>query len=79
MSLKVAALYQFVPLPDYREKRAPLRALCDRAGVKGTLLLAPEGINGTIAGEDDAIDALLRELAAGALFAGRLDNLELKF
>lgn len=47
--------------------------------VKGTLLLAHEGINGTIAGEDDAIDAMVSELRNGDLFAGRLDNLELKF
>jgi UPF0176 protein len=46
---------------------------------RGTLLLAPEGINGTIAGTDSAIDALIGELRDGALFGGRLDNLELKF
>ncbi len=79
MSLKVAALYQFLPLPDYRHLRAPLRALCDDLGIKGTLLLAAEGINGTLAGSDEAIDALIDELRTGALFGGRLDNLELKF
>jgi UPF0176 protein len=79
MSLKVAALYQFVPLPDYRALREPLRALCDSFGIKGTLLLAAEGINGTVAGQDVAIDALVTELQQGALFGGRLDNLELKF
>jgi UPF0176 protein len=79
MSLKVAALYQFLPLPDYRDLRAPLRALCDDLGIKGTLLLAAEGINGTVAGDDEAIDALIVELQTGALFGGRLDNLELKF
>jgi len=79
MSLKVAALYQFVSLPDYRDLREPLRALCDGLGIKGTLLLAAEGINGTVAGDDDAIDALMAELQGGALFGGRLDNLELKF
>ncbi len=79
MSLKVAALYQFVSLPDYRQLREPLRALCDRLGIKGTLLLAAEGINGTVAGDNAAIDALVEELQHGALFDGRLDNLELKF
>jgi UPF0176 protein len=79
LSLKVAALYQFLPLPDYRELRAPLRALCDGLGIKGTLLLAFEGLNGTVAGEDEAIDTLLDELRSGELFAGRLDHLELKF
>ncbi|ARQ00264.1 rhodanese-related sulfurtransferase [Pseudorhodoplanes sinuspersici] len=79
MSLKVAALYQFVSLPDYRALREPLRALCEGLAIKGTLLLAEEGINGTVAGEEAAIDALIDELQNGALFGGRLDNLELKF
>jgi len=79
MSLKVAALYQFVSLPDFRELREPLRAFCDAQGIKGTLLLAREGINGTVAGTEAAIDALVDELRNGALFGGRLDNLELKF
>ena len=42
------------------------------------MLLAQEGINGTIAGAPDAIDAFAHELAHGALFGGRLNNLELK-
>lgn len=76
---KVAALYQFVALPDVRELQAPLRQVCDRLDLKGTLLLATEGINGTVAGLPDAIDRLVDELRAGPLFRGRLDNLELKF
>ena len=61
-----------------RFARAVARAV-RRAAIKGTLLLAPEGINGTVAGTDEAIDALIGELRDGALFGGRLDNLELKF
>jgi UPF0176 protein len=79
MPLKVAALYQFVSLPDVRDLREPLRALCDAHAIKGTILLAREGINGTIAGSDEAIDALIAEIRDGALFGRRLDNLELKF
>ena len=79
MPLKVAALYQFVALPDFRELREPLRALCAGLAIKGTILLAHEGINGTLAGADEAIDALIRELRHGPLFGGRLDNLELKY
>ena len=45
----VAALYKFVSLPDCRELQAPLQNACDQHGVKGTLLLAKEGINGTLA------------------------------
>ena len=77
--IKVAALYQFAPLPDFRDLREPLRELCASFGINGTLLLAPEGINGTIAGASEAIDGLIAELRTGALFGGRLDNLELKF
>jgi UPF0176 protein len=79
MPFKVAALYQFAPLPDFRELREPLRALAAGLGIKGSVLLAQEGINGTIAGDDQAIDAFVRELQHGPLFGGRLDNLELKF
>ncbi len=79
MPLKVAALYQFVALPDFRELKMPLFALCETLGIKGTLLLASEGINGTIAGTDDAIDTLLNEIQSDSLFADRLDNLQLKF
>ena len=67
-------------LPYFRDLREPLRAnWCQAHAIKGTILLAPEGINGTIAGTDEAIDALIGELRDGALFGGRLDNLELKF
>ncbi|MBD2749051.1 rhodanese-related sulfurtransferase [Microvirga sp. BT688] len=79
MTYKVAALYQFVPLPDFRELKDPLHALCLDLGIKGTLLLAHEGINGTVAGTGEGIDSLMTELRAGALFGSRLDNLELKF
>jgi UPF0176 protein len=79
MTYKVAALYQFVSLPDFRELRDPLHAICSDLGIKGSLLLAPEGINGTLAGTEEGIDALVAELRNGPLFHGRLDNLELKF
>jgi UPF0176 protein len=79
MPYKVAAFYQFAALPDFRELREPLRALCAELDLKGSMLLAPEGINGTLAGSDDGIAAFVNELPHGALFGGRLDNLELKF
>jgi UPF0176 protein len=55
----VAALYKFVALEDYRELREPLLDTCLDAGVRGTLLLAFEGINGTIAGTRQGIDRVL--------------------
>jgi UPF0176 protein len=79
MPITVAAFYQFAALPDFRAFREPLRAICNDLGLKGSVLLAHEGINGTLAGGADAIDALTAELRDGELFGGRLDNLELKF
>ena len=51
MPYKVAAFYQFAALPDFRELREPLRAICAGLELKGSVLLAHEGINGTLAGE----------------------------
>ena len=45
-----AALYKFVSLPDYKDLQMPILAKCQKNNIKGTLLLAEEGINGTIAG-----------------------------
>ena len=54
-----AALYKFVDLPDFARLQAPLLAVCRENQVKGTLLLASEGINGTIAGSSEGIQAVL--------------------
>lgn len=79
MPFEVAAFYQFAALPDFRELREPLRAVCAGLKLKGSVLLAQEGINGTLAGGAEAIAALVDELQDGPLFGGRLDHLELKF
>jgi UPF0176 protein len=79
MSYKVAAFYQFVPLPDFESLREPLRNMCVALDIRGIILLAQEGVNGTVAGSAVNIDALINQLRTGALFGGRLDNLELKF
>lgn len=60
----IAAFYKFVPLPDYRDLRQPLRDLCQAAGLRGTILLAEEGINATIAGECAAVNAVIAALRA---------------
>jgi UPF0176 protein len=79
MPYKVAAFYQFAALPDFRDLREPLRTMCADLALKGSVLLAREGINGTLAGPAEAIDELTLQLRDGPLFGGRLDNLELKF
>ena len=58
----VAALYKFVTLEDYHALREPLLDACVAAGTRGTLLLAQEGINGTLAGSRQAIDQVLTYL-----------------
>ncbi len=69
-SLLVAALYKFVSLPDCQTLQAPLQACCDQHGVKGTLLLAKEGINGTIAGSHAGVHAVLDYLRSDTRMAG---------
>jgi UPF0176 protein len=65
-----AALYRFVELPDAVALKKRLQAVCDANGVKGTLLLAPEGINGTIAGLEAGVRAVLAYLRADPRLAG---------
>ncbi len=60
----VAALYRFAPLPAFAALQVPLRDMCEQAGIKGTLLLAGEGINGTIAGSANGIAQVLAYLRA---------------
>ena len=60
----VATFYRFAPLQDYCSLREPLARLCADYGIKGTILLAGEGINATVAGSRQAIDALLEHLRA---------------
>ncbi len=58
----VAALYHFVRLPDFRDLQKPLLDCCMNNDIRGTLLLAEEGINGTIAGSREGIDAVLAHI-----------------
>ena len=52
---EVCAFYQFARWPDHTALQAPLQALCTAHGAKGILLLAAEGINGTLAGTQVAM------------------------
>ena len=60
----IAALYHFTRFPDPAALKGPLQALAEAQGIKGSLLIAAEGINGTIAGSRAAIDAMLAHLRA---------------
>ena len=57
--VRIAALYQFTRFDDPAALRPDLVRLCEMQGVRGTLLLAREGINGTMAGSHDGIEAVL--------------------
>ncbi|MDQ6983679.1 MAG: rhodanese-related sulfurtransferase [Ghiorsea sp.] len=74
MKTVVAALYHFASLDDFKDMREPLQNFCDEHSIKGSLLLAAEGINGTVAGSRQAIDALLTFLRDDP----RLEELEHK-
>ena len=60
----IAAFYQFTTLPDIVAYKEKLAALAGEQGVVGSILLAPEGVNGTIAGTRAGVDALLAALRA---------------
>lgn len=61
-SIVVAALYQFTKLEDFAQYQAPLQSACEAADVYGTILLAHEGVNGTVSGTREGIDAVLAHI-----------------
>jgi len=69
-TIVVCALYRFVELDDYEALRQPLQDFLHAHDIKGTLLLAREGINGTVSGAQHAMDALLDYLGQDSRFAG---------
>jgi len=67
--ITVCALYKFVRLENFEALKAPLLVVMEKHDVKGTLLLADEGINGTIAGVKKDIDTVLNFLMADTRLA----------
>ena len=74
-TIVVAALYRFVRLENFQELRQPLLNQMLENHVRGTLLLAAEGINGTVAGSQQAIDHIIDWLRGDE----RLAKLDCKF
>jgi UPF0176 protein len=72
--VRVAALYGFAPLPDAAERAEALRKMARANGIKGTLLLAGEGINGTIAGPAVGLTTIVAAIRA----IPGLESLEIK-
>jgi len=74
MNIVIAAFYHFTALDDYRELKSPLLQMCNSQGLKGSILLAAEGINGTVSGSRNGIDALIEWFARDS----RLDGISIK-
>ncbi|MBE9059959.1 rhodanese-related sulfurtransferase [cf. Phormidesmis sp. LEGE 11477] len=74
MPVTVATFYKFAALTDYADLQQPLRDICQRQNIKGTILLAAEGINGTIAGTKAGLDTVLAHIQADP----RLASLDIK-
>lgn len=55
----VAAFYKFAKLPEFKQLQAPFLEFCLSVNINGTILLAEEGVNGTVAGSRDSIDSLM--------------------
>ncbi len=75
MTYTIAAFYRFVALPEPAALQAELRAAFEEGELLGTILIAGEGVNGTVAGSQETIDRLLRVLAEKV----GLDRAEVKF
>ncbi len=74
MALTVATFYKFVALPDYKGLQPQLKAVCEHQQVKGTILLAAEGINGTISGTREGIDSVFTQIRLDQ----RLQDIDIK-
>ncbi len=62
MVYHVATFYRFFAFPDYADRRESWRSYGEERGIKGTILLAAEGINGTLAGDRDPLEAFLAQI-----------------
>ena len=64
----ICALYEFTRLDDFEDIQTPLKSFLESMSVRGTLLLAREGINGTIAGSKESIEKVLDYLQSDDRF-----------
>ena len=68
--MKILLYYKFVEVRDVVRERDEHHALCASLGLKGRIIIAPEGFNGTVCGTDEACEAYMSAIAAHPLFAG---------
>ena len=78
MSIVNLAAYHFATIEDTAAWRAPVTDRCNALGLRGTVLLAPEGINLFVAGSRDAADAFMDYIRHDALFEGKFATLQFK-
>lgn len=78
VSIVNIAAYKFVSVPDPEAWISPLKEQCVQLALKGTIVLAQEGINLFLAGSRESIDSFLSYLRGDALFEGRFAELDVK-
>ncbi len=76
MNIVNLAAYLFVTIDSPEKWRAPIRSRCDELGLRGTILLAPEGINLFVAGTRTAVDTFIHWLHEDPFFEGKLADLQ---
>ena len=70
-----STFYHFVELNDYQDLQPSIQKFCDEQMLKGTILLANEGINGTLSGDEEAIRAFHKYIKANPLFNKKFTGL----
>ena len=72
--MKVVSFYRFTNVNDLAQLRAKLHALCEAHNLLGTILVAGEGVNGTLAGDDAALQTIFRWLQSELALADPIDG-----
>lgn len=62
--ITISTFYKFVPLADTAQLRAPIREAMQQRGIRGTITLAPEGLNATVSGPDEQVEELIAHLSS---------------
>ena len=70
-----STFYHFVELNDYKNLQAPIQRFCNEKMIKGTILLANEGINGTLSGDEEVIRAFHKYIKTDPLFNTKFKDL----
>jgi UPF0176 protein len=78
MQIVNIAAYRFIPLPAVQALREPIKSACVAHGLKGTVLIAPEGINLFLAGFREGIDGFLAAVADDSRLSAIFDQLPIK-